>query len=917
MIYDEYLVYTNQYKKHYGDKTIVFMEVGGFYEIYGVNNSVERSGANMDTVSCILNIAVTRKNKNIIENSHGNPMLAGFPSYAVKKYIDILVNHNYTIVIVDQFTQAPNPKRKVTNVISPSTYTENLNHMANNLVVFYMEPHSSLFNKHKSFCGIGCSVIDVSTSKALNIETSVSMDCINDEIHRICLMYSPRELVIVSKVHVEISIPSHVYCHNFNGLMDSSWTKLTYQNEIFKQVFKEPGLLTWVEYLDLEQSHMARVSFAYMLNFIHEHNEVWFKHVSKPINVFQDEHMILFNDAINQLNIVGSQRSLVDILNNSITPIGKRYFKERLLNPLCNESSILESYKYIDLNLKNEKYKRIREVLTSICDMERLIRRQILSPAQLNTFYTSLQSTLVLTKIDETHPKEMAVELNECIRYFLDRIDLSKLVTASTYEDIFKEEHEQELCNGKASELKSKIDNIELYFKTIERELDYFVKLEYSDKDGYYFTTTHKRFSELVKKGYRMEEYNCVQQTKSQYRLVSEAFIEYNDDVIALMSEYSTLLKTMYVNFIETFQNRYTELVNRCVSYIQWMDFGSTNASNSVEFNLNKPDIVGSSPQLHAKQLRHPIIELVQTNVGYIPNDVHFDSETRGRVIYGINASGKSSLMKSVGIALLMAQAGMFVAANSFRYFPYRSIFTRIMTGDNLYKGQSTFTSEMIQLRNILQYASNESLVIGDELCSGTESVSAVSIVSAGLISLSKRNVSFMFATHLHELTKIIDITQLSNVKMNHLSVRYNEVTNDIVYDRILKSGPCETLYGLEVCKSLDLDPSFLECANRIRHLIINTSNTLVPKNPSKYNRNVYKTKCKVCNRMADEIHHIRFQCEANENGIIEHYHKNSEFNLVDLCEHCHDSVHKKQLVIHSYAQTSSGIKLIFEHINK
>ena len=80
MIYDEYLVYTNQYKKHYGDKTIVFMEVGGFYEIYGVNNSVERSGANMDTVSCILNIAVTRKNKNIIENSHGNPMLAGFPS---------------------------------------------------------------------------------------------------------------------------------------------------------------------------------------------------------------------------------------------------------------------------------------------------------------------------------------------------------------------------------------------------------------------------------------------------------------------------------------------------------------------------------------------------------------------------------------------------------------------------------------------------------------------------------------------------------------------------------------------------------------------------------------------------------------------------------------------------------------------
>jgi len=94
----------------------------------------------------------------------------------------------------------------------------------------------------------------------------------------------------------------------------------------------------------------------------------------------------------------------------------------------------------------------------------------------------------------------------------------------------------------------------------------------------------------------------------------------------------------------------------------------------------------------------------------------------------------------------------------------------------------------------------------------------------------------------------------------------------------------------------------------------MNEPKKLVPTFPSKYNKHVYKTKCKVCNRMAKDIHHIRFQSDADENGRIDHFHKNSKFNLVDLCEHCHQAVHSNKLTIHSYSQTSSGVKLIFEH---
>jgi DNA mismatch repair protein MutS len=126
MIYDDYVQYTDKYKNVYGEKTVVFIEIGSFFELYGVNNDKEVSGANMVEMSNLLNIQVSRKNKSILENSRDNPLMAGFPSYALKKFVDILINNKYTNVIIEQVTPPPNPKRDVTQIISPSTYIENL-----------------------------------------------------------------------------------------------------------------------------------------------------------------------------------------------------------------------------------------------------------------------------------------------------------------------------------------------------------------------------------------------------------------------------------------------------------------------------------------------------------------------------------------------------------------------------------------------------------------------------------------------------------------------------------------------------------------------------------------------------------------------------------------------------------------------
>ena len=220
-------------------------------------------------------------------------------------------------------------------------------------------------------------------------------------------------------------------------------------------------------------------------------------------------------------------------------------------------------------------------------------------------------------------------------------------------------------------------------------------------------------------------------------------------------------------------------------------------------------------------------------------------------------------------------------------------------------------------MRTILNLCDKNSLVIGDELCSGTESISAISLVSSGIIQLSQRNCSFIFATHLHELSKINEIKELSNVKINHLNVIYDEKKNKIIYDRKLKEGPGNTLYGLEVCKSLDLNEEFLRKANCIRQQLLNIPTNIVENKTSIYNTKVIVNECGVCNKMADDVHHIKFQNQSNENKMIEHHHMNTKFNLVPLCKTCHDNVHSNKLNINGYIQTSNGIELQYDINNK
>jgi DNA mismatch repair protein MutS len=301
-----------------------------------------------------------------------------------------------------------------------------------------------------------------------------------------------------------------------------------------------------------------------------------------------------------------------------------------------------------------------------------------------------------------------------------------------------------------------------------------------------------------------------------------------------------------------------------------------------------------------------------------VANDISLGTNSiDGVLLYGTNAVGKTSFIKSIGISIIMAQSGLFVPCSNFVYKPYNYIFTRIIGNDNIFKGLSTFAVEMSELRTILRLADDNSLILGDELCSGTENTSAISIFVAGIQRLYRIKSSFIFATHLHEIVDYEEITSLKSVVLKHMAVVYDKQQDLLIYDRKLRDGPGNNMYGLEVCKSLSLPDDFLEAAYNIRMKYNPGTGSMLSLSSSHFNAKKIMNLCEQCGiNMGTEVHHLQFQNMANDDNIIinedgSSFHKNNLANLATLCEACHDKIHK-QNTPGKKVKTSKGYQIHF-----
>lgn len=1002
MIYDEYEAYLKKYKEEFGDQTIVLLECGSFFEIYDDGQGL----TNMKEISELLNIIVSRRNKSILEVSRNNFEMAGFPSHSLKKFISILLSNNYTVILVTQTTPPPNPKRAVTEILSPGTNIEVHNMDSSNLMIIYIEENER-YKASGVDITIGCSVIDLSTGKSDTYETSSygkDSSYPFDEIHRLISVYSPREVEVTSNRGVTIAMSKlqeyidfgKICLHDQLGKLDSRMLKKEFQENIISRVFPDTGILSPIEYINLERKPAALVSYIRLLQFALIHNETIVNRIKQPGILDEHNTLILSHSAAQQLDIItkdttSKNGSLLNILNNSKTAIGKRYFKKRLLNPYIYSKDIVKLHDALD-NITDDDMISKREILGKIYDIERLFRKCVLGVIQPQEFYNLLTSinlintvgcgiesdmlsfTTKVLNIDrlsmynydnidgdifvdgydeeiDSYNKYISsklVHLNEILSFFNDNTtvsfqggtsNLSKYLTKENQrpwrddgEPFSLERYEalqaqligiQERRRAISSQ-KSSDDPVDAGQKTKST-----FKLDNTEKEGYYITTTLKRYQEFLGNKenkskvfhigdvtYHVKDFTYKTLTNS-IKLTHPEFNKINDDIQRYKYKLSKKSESLYRSFIKTFANKYENVIDEYVTYLEYIDFLTTLKYNNKIFRLSRPVVLStgnSNSYIKAKGLRHLIIEQNQVNMKYVTNDIEIGSDDmKGMLLYGINSAGKSSLMKSIGIVVIMAQAGMYVPCDNLELSPYTKIFTRILSNDDIFRGQSTFTKEIIELRNILQRVDASSLVIGDELCSGTESVSALAIVSAGIVTLSKKLASFVFATHLHDLVNIEEVNELSNVKTFHLSVTFDEKTKALVYDRKLKEGNGTTLYGIEVCKSLDLDREFLDLANKVRRKVMKIQED-VPKQ-STYNSKLYINECAICKTRADEVHHIEEQHTADRDGYISSFHKNSLFNLVCLCTKCHDDVHSGKIHINGYVQTSKGRDLQIEKV--
>ena len=895
MLFDDYIAYHQKYTSIYGEKMLVLMEVGSFFEYYATYTD----GPNMVDICSILNIQSTRKNKSIPECSSSNPMMAGFPSQSLKKFIDLLLEEKYTIVLVEQVTPPPNPKRDVTQIISASTYLDKDEHTSTYLLCFYLSNGYDRIKKETYVC-LSVSYMDATTGETFVYDQDYTGDTktIIQEMTRIVSSLSPKEIVVCKDKDVSFSIPFH---HMEPSIDIKPFQTLSFQTAILKKVYPHTGLLSPIEYIDLEKQANMVTSFVYLLNFAYEHNERIIQKLNKPNILHTFSFLRLTNTSIEQLNIISkpNQSSVVHVLNTCDTSLGKRYFKECLLSPLLDPVQIEDRYNHIEKMIQNNHFKTFRPYLQCIKDIERLFRRiemMMLQPSEIPLIVKSLESVQHIQPL-----VDIPLESIDSFVSFFDRWD-----TNQNY---------KKGINDSIDQLDIAIQSIHTYFEKVVHDankMDTFFKLEWNGQE-YQITITKKRYEmycERTKSPFTTQPFSS--SNKTVLKVFFPEMQSKQNELNTLISDQQSIVKEQFMKDLKSLHS-FSSLMTSIVLFVKQVDFYTTCAKNAVMYHYTRPTIESGSSFISAKKVRHPLIELVQKDIPYIPNDVELNTSQCGMLLYGINSAGKSSYMKSVGIALIMAQTGMYVPAESFTYCPYDSIYTRIPGGDNLFKGQSTFVAEISEVRSILKYATNRSLVIGDEVASGTESVSAISIVSAGITLLSQRSTSFIFATHLHEVASLDSILQLKNIGIFHISVRYDEELKVLIYDRHLKRGSGETMYGLEVCKSLDMPTDFLHLANTIRQEYLHMSKTIVTNKTSSYSSTVYVDTCSICNKKAEEVHHIKEQMLADTNGFIGSIHKNDPHNLLPICQTCHDRIHNGKIEVEGYTQTSHGKMLILQ----
>lgn len=991
LLLSEYLQLTIHYKKIYGQNTILIMQVGAFFEIYGLKNiqTGEIQGSSIVDVCQICQLNISEKK---ICVGYDQVLMAGFRDYTLDKYIQKITDGAYTLIVYIQDKNGKIITRKLHSIHSPGTYisydTDSSTQITNNIMCVWFELVKPLKPGSRETLIYGLSVANIFTGKSFlfEYETSFYMNPTTfDELERSISVFSPSEIIILSPFDnstlntiLQYSGIKSSIIHKLNTKEQNQAKTLSkdLSKENINQKIENCGKQKYIQHIlstffgeesyqicsEFNTYQMATQSFCYLLDFIQEHNPNLVRKIQIPSFNNNSNRLILANHTLKQLNILddtrkayGTLSSVLSFMNKSCTPMGKRLLQYQLTNPTFDEKWLTTEYNTISILLKQYHFVELfRKQLGLIRDLEKVCRQLVLRKLYPSSIYHLYNSIHIIQQINEC-----LIENPELCEYLLENINSSpnkyindicngicEFIQQNLHIDACKtissiQSFEENIIKSGVSHkldgLISKQNNDLLVFVGIQ---DYFNKLlqnnekdkkdrdkdkddksetEYvkkheTEKSGISLQLTKKRSSLLKTILTNMDQHCEIKIHNISFKIkdvkmnsASTNSDEINFTVLSSITrqiyksteDIDTEIAVAYEDFLTQLENKWFNEIEVLSKYISKMDVLQSKTYIAQTYNYCKPEIKESENDksyVVTEGLRHCLIEHLQQNELYVTNDIEIGNEKRtGALLYGTNAVGKTSLIRALGISVILAQSGMYVPCSKFVYKPYTAIYSRILGNDNLFKGLSTFAVEMSELRIILKMADKNSLILGDEVCSGTETESALSIFVTALIDLHEKQCSFIFATHFHEIIQYDEIKQLTKMDLCHMSVIYDREKDCLIYDRKLKNGPGNRMYGLEVCKSLYLDEEFLTKAYSIRNKYFPENRGELSHNTSVYNAKKIRGLCEICkNEIAEETHHLIPQKDASAIGYIDTFHKNHLANLISVCEPCHDNFHKK-----------------------
>lgn len=1071
------------------EKLIILMQVGEFFEVYGLiypnGNHVGDIWEFCDNV----NLKIAEKKQDVFKNPDIKVYMGGVQTAYINPYIQKAVEKfGWTVVMFEQVrsnscnSASAKFDRVETAIISPGVNI-NSDSFSNISMVIYIEQIKSYYNSsttsqihhttttatahstqsYKKFptdnqVNIGVSFIDCLTGAngvlSINNATASDIAIPFDELLKILTIKNPKELNIYIQNYNSITDEDlinalHLFNYQFKIIRETindKYSNLNYQSMLLDSVYgKHRGILNIMQQLDIESAehNYSRISLILLLEFVISHDKTIIEKLEQPeILLNSDKYLMLANNCLEQLDIIDNMRSqshsdpsqhntnyntnstakrisLLELLDNTKTPLGKMCLRQRLSIPVTSAQSLNQRYKIIAemeslhnnyMKIKqNDKYgsplHQLRFHLNGIKNIDNYLRKLItqkIQPSDIGIYVDSLQKCITVydyimgqiqnssstsssnsTSIFAMLPDNTTYEtFKSFYKTFINNINLD-LLTGSIWGALENNPFKKGV-SPKLDDLQMEIDNDRGFLDSLIAELTKIGSADsrstvshninigdnaskgihiftnstkkniletYFSKVGGTNTTTSTTPAKITVGKYTItaKDIKFIQMRESKWEIEISYLKISNGTLRANIERLSRLVKTEFINWFQnTVLSEKPDILDSLHSFSKFIaeiDVLQSNVINVVEKGYVSPVIVEGDGDVNsyikAENLRHPIIEHITKATNYVPNDVTMGTDgVNGILLFGVNAVGKSSLMKSIGINIIMAQAGMYVAASKFTFKPYKYLFTRIRNNDNIYAGLSSFEVEMKEFKVILKYANADSIILGDELCSGTETQDATALVASGIGQLSRRNSSFIFATHLHFLADMAYIKNLNNVKLCHMSVGIDP--NDprkLIYSRKIHNGSGMSSYGILVCETMNLDGEFIEKAKEIRASMnrngggsgggigsVSVAIASATVTTSKYNPDKVVAICEVCSSQpAVDVHHINQQCDANENSLIHNhefggiFNKNKLWNLIALCKDCHQSIHSvpSKLEIHGYVSTSLGIELQYKWLDQ